>query len=469
MTKRRNELSIISVIFMLLVIFIHAVAECVDGYETTSIQFAVVCSLHRLSSFVVQGFIFLSGVKLFLNFRDDFSYRRFYISRLKRVVIPYLIVFSLFYVYFIATRSIEPSSSHFIKEMLTGGLVGHFYFVAIICQFYILMPLWRLLYRRGNAIIVIATSLALMILCKEYLPTIVRAVFNYEMKYNSRLFTYYLFYFVAGIFAGKYYEKLTSLILKYKVPVLWVSVIIGLVDCGLVYVIRRGLYYPTWAENWHILYCVAAILCTFAIVLSLTDSKLANCRFMNLLDSASYNVYLIHPLFIFFIDSVSNRLGITSLTLRFIIKGAFALVFAIGACVIVEMIKEKRQSKVLYYLSPFVIIPAAELLSLLMAETFIPAKYMFFVSMVLFAIVSFLTAQRSKSMRTIDWQVSLILPIAMFAFMFVINYLDAGETYSRFDLRHAWKYATLPHVIFGYVICFASGLIGSIKNIRNKQ
>ena len=341
MAKMRPELSLISIIFMLLVIFIHVVAECVDGYLVSSVQFIVACSLHRLASFVVQGFIFLSGIKLFLGFKDKFSLGKFYLSRLMRVIIPYFVAFSLFYIYFILTGAISPSLTHFIKELLTGGLVGHFYFVPIICQFYLLMPLWRLLYRRGNAIVVILASLIIMILCKEYLPVIVKALFNYEMKFNSRLFTYYLFYFIAGVFAGKYYDKFIVFIGKFKLWTVSAAVLVGLVDCGLICVIRRGIYYPTWAENWHVLYCTAAILSTFAVILALRNVKIADKKFISLLDSASYNVYLIHPLFIFFIDSVSNNLGITSLTIRFIIKGVFTVVFAIFGCVLIELAKRK--------------------------------------------------------------------------------------------------------------------------------
>lgn len=345
MINRKNELSVISVIFMLLVIFIHVVSECVDGYVTTSVQFAFICSLHRLASFVVQGFIFLSGVKLFLGYKDEFSYGKFYLSRVRRVVIPYLVAFSLFYVYFTATESIAPSLGYYTSEFLTGGLVGHFYFVAIICQFYLLMPLWRLLYRRGNAIVVIIISLVLMILCKEYLPTVVRELFSYEMKYNSRIFTYYLFYFVLGIYVGKYYEKFVAFVRKRTALIVFAATVIGLVDCTLIYVIRRGIYYPTWAENWHVFYCISAILCVFTIIVRCAGYKILYGRFMKLIDSASYNVYLIHPLFIFFIDSVSGRLGITSLTLRMIIKGAFTVASAIGICVIIEIIKEKIKIK----------------------------------------------------------------------------------------------------------------------------
>jgi len=345
MKSHKIELSVSSVVFMLLVIFIHVASECVSGYDTSSVQFAVICSLHRLASFVVQGFIFLSGVKLFLSFRKDFSYGKFYLSRVTRVVVPYLIVFSLFYAYLTVTGGIAPSTKYYFTEMITGGLVGHFYFVAIICQFYLLMPLWRLLYRRGSAVLSLVISLMLMIILKAYLPEIVRLIFGYEMQYNSRLFTSYLFYFVAGIFAGKYYEQFADFLRRRRPQLICSTSAVGIINCLLIYVIRRGWYYPMWAENFHVLYCILAIMSTVSLSLKLGEKKISASPLMKLTDRASYNVYLIHPLFIFFIDSVCSNLGIVSLTLRLAIKAIFTYFGSIGLCVLYEWLKDKINQK----------------------------------------------------------------------------------------------------------------------------
>ena len=345
MTKRKTELSVASVVFMLLVIFIHVVSECVSGYDTSSIQFAVICSLHRLSSFVVQGFIFLSGVKLFISMREDFSLTRFYISRFTRVVLPYVVIFSLFYIYLSLRGATEPGVGYYFTELLTGGLVGHFYFVAIICQFYLLMPLWRLLYRRGSALLCLTVSLMLMLIFKAYLPEIVRVIFGYELKLNSRLLTSYLFYFVAGIFAAKYYDRFAEFLTSKRIQIVSLTAFSGVINCSLIYVIRRGWYYPTWAENFHVLYCILAILCTLSIALKLKDSKLFSSQTIKLIDSASYNVYLIHPMFIFVIDSLCSLVGIHSLTVRLIIKAPFTYVGAIGLCMLYELIKDKIKRK----------------------------------------------------------------------------------------------------------------------------
>lgn len=328
---------------MVLVIFIHIASEGVSGYRADSVQFLILQSLHRLSSFVVQGFLFLSGLKLFLPSKKPFSYRKFYLSRLKRVVLPYLFVFSLIYLYSILTHRITPSVSHFLTELLSGGLTGHFYFVAVICQFYLLIPLWRWLSRR-SPFLWIPASLVLMTVMKTAVPEVL-AQFGVDFALNSRMFWYYLFYFTAGIFAGRYYPAFVRMLKRHTREIAFWFILTGIVDCANLIVIRRGLYYPSWAENFHTLYCAAAIL--FTLCMALKTAHLADKPWMKLTDGASYNVYLIHPLFIFIVDSLMNRAGLVSITLRLGVRCVLVYALTIGLCVLWEIVKSKpRKSTV---------------------------------------------------------------------------------------------------------------------------
>ena len=65
--QRKNELSSMNIVFCLLVIFIHVSSAPVTGLSKESWQYAVFFVPWRLSAFVVQGFIFLSGLKMFLK------------------------------------------------------------------------------------------------------------------------------------------------------------------------------------------------------------------------------------------------------------------------------------------------------------------------------------------------------------------------------------------------------------------
>ncbi len=342
MMSKKQELTMASLLYMLLVIFIHLASECVTGYRTDSLPFAVMNSAHRLSSFVVQGFLFLSGVKLFLPRKNAaFSYPKFYLSRAKRVVLPYLFVFALFCVYFVGTGRLAFDLPYFLRECVTGGLVGHFYYVAIMCQFYLLIPLWRFVAARCSPLLTGITSLFTMLICRAYLPEVVRLLTGFELTLNSRLFTTFLFYFVAGVFCGKFYDRFAEFLRVRRREIVVLFAVTGGIDCALIWIIRNGLYYPTWADDFHVLYCVAAILFTLSVSTVFVERHpaFADISFVRHLANASYNVYLIHPLFIFVADSLLDRMRIASLTGRFVLRAFAVYTVSLGLCALWEIVK----------------------------------------------------------------------------------------------------------------------------------
>ena len=70
MTKRRIELSLLNVLFCLIVIMIHILSYPVSQLDVGTAEYTAVMLLWRLMSFVVQGFVLLSGLKMFLTKKD---------------------------------------------------------------------------------------------------------------------------------------------------------------------------------------------------------------------------------------------------------------------------------------------------------------------------------------------------------------------------------------------------------------
>lgn len=345
-----SELSLCSVIFCLLVIFIHVSSEPVTSYDKQSLLYILVLSLWRLSSFVVQGFIFLSGLKLFLSYSQKFSYKRYAVSRIKKVVIPYIIVFCLFYVYFILTNTISFTPTGFLRNLFLGDLTSHFYFVVIICQFYLLMPLWRLMARRFDPFLTLVTSLILMMILNQYLPSILSAVFGVvNFRYNSSLFSSYVFYFVFGAFCGIYYEKFRNMISARKISIAVTWGILAVLNCTFLYLNSTGKYYALWLDHFHVLYCIFSILFSLSVADTVTKSRIWKGKisaFFSLLDRASYHIYLIHPLFIFIVNGRMLRAGIASVSLRYLIRIIVTYVVSCGLCMLwqaaVSAVKKKN-------------------------------------------------------------------------------------------------------------------------------
>lgn len=335
-TKKRRELSVCNVVFCLLVLFIHISAEPVTLYDKQSVLYIATLSLWRLSSFVVQGFLFLSGVKLFLPTTRRFSYRKFYLSRLKRVVLPYIAAFVLFYLFFLATGAVEANPLDAARRLALGDLTAHFYFVVVIVQFYLLMPLWRAMAKRGSPLLSVVTSLLLMAILKQYLPEILRVLFGVaDFPHNSRLFTSYLFFFILGVFCGEHYERFWKALREQKKAVIVGWILTAFVNCVFIYWNSVGVYYAQWLDNFHILYCFLSILLSLLAAERISVLERRRGRLATLItriDEASYTVYLVHPLFIFLFDRVARRVGIESVSLRYLLRFIVVYALSCGLC-----------------------------------------------------------------------------------------------------------------------------------------
>ncbi len=342
--NRKTELSAASLVLMTLVVFIHSAAECVTGYDPASLPFLLAASAHRVASFAVQGFLFLAGLKLTLRMADDFSYTRYARGRLIRIGLPYLIAFSAFFaVYALTGRLSDPSPASFLIPFFTGGLTGHFYFVAVMAQFCLLVPLWRALQKKAHPALLLFVSLMLTLVFMDHMPELGRLAtgFRVELTRNAALFTTYLFYWTAGMAAGSRYPDFAAFLDKQKRPltVLWLLAVV--VDCALLIAIRRGTYYALWSDDFHLLTCTLAILSLLAHARTLPASAVSA---LAPADRASYLIYLWHPMTILALDSAMNRLGIhalgihalgiRSLALRFLLRFPLTLLLTAALCIL---------------------------------------------------------------------------------------------------------------------------------------
>ena len=345
-SKKRRELDVCNVAFCVLVILIHVLAEPVTQYRQDSILYVLVLGPWRLSAFVVQGFLFLAGVKLFVTRKsqsDPFSYSQFYLGRLYRVVLPYLCAALLFTAYLYRLGQAPTSLSGWIGDVLTGRLVGHLYFVPVICQFYLLVPLWRRMVYRGSAVLSLLSSLILMLLCKLYLPDVLTIITGAEFADNAVLCTTYLFYFIAGCFCGRYYEHFRVSLRTHAKAVYVGWAVCAAVNWVFIVLNGRGIYYAPWLEGFHVLYCIYAILGS----LSLADRFAARHRkfpvWLQAVNSQSYLIYLLHPLYIFLVNGFLGKACIHSISLRLVIR--MAAVYVVSALLAVPFDRVAKRVK----------------------------------------------------------------------------------------------------------------------------
>ncbi len=315
--SRLNELTYVNVLFTLFVIMIHILGEPFSALDRASFQFFIIFTPWKLFQFVTQGFVFLSGIKLFLKPREHFDLGRFYLGRAKRVLLPYIIWVIVYYLYFIRIGYFAFDLGELLHYIAFGDISAQFYFVIAICQFYLLTPLINRVLHKCDGIFAVIYSLMITLLLGQFLPQIV-ALFKpeYWFAYNDRIFTTYLFYFVAGAVIGKNYAAFKEKLKRSIISVCIMFVFFTIANLTLSYLHAVGKIYISWLEPLHLAYCISAILFVLALAVKLSDRTKAVNGVIKALDSSSYMLYLSHILVLHIFRDKLSALGVTDAALR---------------------------------------------------------------------------------------------------------------------------------------------------------
>ena len=340
--ERKTEISFVNVLLCLLVIFIHVTSEPVTSLDKMSLQFAVVAVPWKLSAFVVQGFIFLSGLKFFMTDTENINYTGYYVSRIKAIILPYILWVVIYYLYFISQGYFGFDLVKLIECILLGNLVSHFYFIVIIVQFYALMPLWVRLVKRVHPVILLLTGLMVTVLFNKYFTTLLNFFdSSYFFPYNDRLFTTYIFYWLAGCVAGKHYDEFKSLLHKNRAFIITVFVTSAAANAVFSYINLSGRANIYWLEDLHTLYCIFAIMTVFIIGRFYAEKIRHGEKLLKAVDSVTYPIYLCHILIITVLNLYLTKAGIYSVGKRYIIRIFTVYLLAIGLCVLYKKLKNR--------------------------------------------------------------------------------------------------------------------------------
>lgn len=297
MAKERIEyFDILRGIAVLCVIAIHCYGCKAIGSNTLTYHLAIIW--RQFIGFPVPLFITLSG---FFLARKDVSncpkYLSFLGKQVPRVYIPMLIW----------------ASPHLLLAVYKGKSVGMslflyvvggysvYYFIVLIIQYYLLLPIIQKYSSRIQTLIVAATISAVCMLILFYLT---------DMRHLSiRLIAYagffpvWIVFFVLGVFLGKKRR------LSFSVPILVTATIIGLLlSIGetylRIYLIRSPN--PLGIKLSTFVYSFAIILLLFALRRE-TGRRGVVWRFMVYMGRISFGVFLTHMFFIQLVTRVISR------------------------------------------------------------------------------------------------------------------------------------------------------------------
>lgn len=353
--KKKNitEICYMTSILTCLVVLIHTGSEAFNYYEQGTLFNILIFIYQKIMSFAVPGFIFLSSFKYFYNKKEDFStasYIKFMHKKIVKIFVPYALVALVYYLYFTS----KGYMSFDLKELIfgifiRGDIASPFYFIIVIFQFYILMPMFSKFCKKNNFKLAILASILINAVFKLLL---ISNIYNYDsylvdiyIRYNDRIFLSYIAYWTIGIYFGLFYEDLKQIIVKNKTIVNVIYGQVALAHIVLSYLNYRGDIYYKYAEIGHIIFCIASIIFIYKNSLILENLNIDLIRTISIkYSNISYFVYLVHVLIIYIMDELMNSYNIEKVYFRWIIRTITVFVFSGVIANILSSIKFKRRS-----------------------------------------------------------------------------------------------------------------------------
>lgn len=345
MKRKITEVSVYEFFLCMFVILIHLLSEGVDILPKWSFSSILFSSLTRLATFAVPGFVFTSGLKLFYKYgeRKHFPYLKFLWDRVKKIVIPYGVAIVIYYLVFSFGMGIYQFNWEQLGYfLLSGNISAQFYFVILILQFYLSMPVWIYFSRAKSKVFggcLLLLALAVTILSRMYFP--------YSAGIH-KIFPSYLVFWILGMYVGLYYEKFEQLLKSGRMVVNIGWIVLAITHCALSYMEHGGLLRYEIAPLIVVFFCLFSILGFYAYAKDLTMSLEKKGKgLLTSISQASYEIYLLHCLIIIFMNWMMTEMGIEVTIQRFFINFAVTYLVSIIFCVLESTVYKNIKSKYL--------------------------------------------------------------------------------------------------------------------------
>lgn len=328
---RRAELSAINVLFCLMIVYFHVASQSLADLDPMYPPFAAVLVLQRLASIAVPGFFFLSGLKMTLS-PPRKTVSAYYLDRAKRLLGPYLLAAAVYYPVLVGLGWYTFSLPQFFQMVLLGSLSAQFYFIVALAQFTLLAPLFRRLTERYSAVILLPPALMITQISGPFFTSLAqRFPDSFLPSCTGLVCTNFLFYYLAGCFAGANYESFLALVKKNQpllLPLALLSACAAQIACVLHYSGRTSIPY---LNSLNLLYYISGVLALFTLPVRIPGGAVG--WLVKRVDRASYLIYLYHCLVIVLFNLRAAGWGLTSNSAQLFGRALVTYGLTVGGCV----------------------------------------------------------------------------------------------------------------------------------------
>ena len=330
------------------VVVLHTIANPTAlGIKTIQPTFYVILC-------IIIGIIFSYGVPIFfmqsganiLNYRERYDTRTFFIKRIHKVVIPFIVwsVIGFFCIYGKNGGPLTPKA--FMKGFLTGSIVGPYWFFYNIIGFYICAPFISLIISYGSRRI-IKYMILVLVFVNTLLPigdiiSKTQSLFGSSVPFVG----IYAQYFIAG-----WYLTHNELSRSRKKQIYFIGILM------LIFEIFATIYFTFWVKQIPMLnypggivktfYDIAmfpsfCVMCALFLFFKDMEPRLQSDRMKKLLSNGAgltFGIYLIHPFIITWVLGPFNNLISSPLFIHMILDPLFVYLLSGIIALVIRKVK----------------------------------------------------------------------------------------------------------------------------------
>lgn len=293
--KHKIEIDLASVIFCIFVVVIHLLSQTVLELGGKTLSWRITYGFQRILFCAIYGFMFLSGLKSFLNRDEAFSIKDYYAGRFKKIILPYAAAILTYWVVLFVLGLAELKPHMLARYFFLGSLAAHFYFVIAIAQFYLLYPLTKKILSSYSVRIILLVSAVL---------NIISVVLLCKNEFFNRLFVRYLFCYMLGAVIATHYESFTEMAKKHFIKILIIYIVALSAEETAAYAyVGNDISYRI-QQVITVIYMPAAVVFWFALCVRVAPgARIAKTAIFKAVSRNTYHIYLWHMLAILVVNS----------------------------------------------------------------------------------------------------------------------------------------------------------------------
>jgi surface polysaccharide O-acyltransferase-like enzyme len=289
MKQYHKSIDSLRILSILAVLAIHTSTRVLEagGFDLT--RFPLAIFLNQIGRFAVPLFFMISGFVLELNAGEKIDYTYFLKRRFGRIALPF-VFWSLIYYFFVYSSNRDSLT----KVLLTGNASYQLYFIPTLCIYYLTFPVLHKILKFAAKVwlLIFLGGLEGYFLYQDYF------VKPYDFSDPIRITILSFFFFIAGMVASHYKEKINIFIHRWKHFLVPATILSG------IYVYWEGLsgykvsgnyfdFYSTWRTSV-LVYSVLVGVTFFHLFEKNNEKNNLQFKLVEKLSNLSFFVFFVH-------------------------------------------------------------------------------------------------------------------------------------------------------------------------------